>query len=84
MVAAEISPHKTSLMSRAQHLQPIPLTRNDPHPFILYLEAKASLSDLYTCNQLRTVWPITCSKSTTALPVLRISIQLAHFVNHKS
>ncbi|QZI68399.1 hypothetical protein K5F93_18505 [Pseudomonas protegens] len=40
-------------MTRTPTCNPIPLTRNDTDHPVLYLDANASLSDLYTCAQQR-------------------------------
>ncbi|MFB4252643.1 hypothetical protein [Pseudomonas idahonensis] len=40
-------------MTRTPTCNPIPLTRNDTDHPVLYLDANASLADLYTCAQQR-------------------------------
>ncbi|MDP9528815.1 hypothetical protein [Pseudomonas protegens] len=40
-------------MTRTHTCNPIPLTCNDTDHPVLYLDANASLSDLYTCAQQR-------------------------------
>ncbi|MBP5127051.1 hypothetical protein [Pseudomonas protegens] len=40
-------------MTRSHVCNPIPLTRYDTNHPVLYLDANASLSDLYTCVQQR-------------------------------
>ncbi|MDD1149493.1 hypothetical protein M5G25_14445 [Pseudomonas sp. TNT2022 ID357] len=40
-------------MTRTHTCNPIPLTHNDTDHPVLYLDANASLADLYTCAQQR-------------------------------
>ncbi|WP_081232189.1 hypothetical protein [Pseudomonas chlororaphis] len=40
-------------MTSSHVCNPVPLTRNDTDHPVLYLDANASLSDLYTCAQQR-------------------------------
>lgn len=40
-------------MTRTHTCNPIPLTRNGTNHPVLYLDANASLADLYTCAQQR-------------------------------
>ncbi|UVE47894.1 hypothetical protein [Pseudomonas chlororaphis] len=69
-------------MTRTEICDLVPLTRNDTDHPVLYLDANASLSDLYTCAQQRIgaarnlLEILDCASGTQDVAQIRFAISL--------